>query len=63
MKNLIEPTLAKNLNTSTFDKVHLNCDCIEGSTVNSLGQPFSNTFAFSELPGFQIFVNQKRNNI
>ena len=43
------------ININTIDKIHLNCDCIDGQTLNGKGQPTSNSFALDKRPGIKIF--------
>ena len=37
------------------DKIHLKCDCIDGSVVNGIGEPFSYIFALDKPRGHKIF--------
>ena len=37
-----------------IDKVHLKCDCIQGSIVNGIREPISFSFALSSPPGHKI---------
>ena len=43
----------KNLNT--INKIHLKCDCIEGSIQNGLRQPILFTFVLNKPSGYKIF--------
>ena len=38
-----------------IDKVHLKCDCINGSIVNGVREPILYSFALSSPPGHKIF--------
>ena len=42
-----------------IDKVHLKCDCIQGSVVNAVRKPFLYNFALYKPPGQEIY-NQPR---
>ena len=44
----------KPINITGTDKVHLKCDCIEGSIVNGTGEPIMYSFALSLSPGHKI---------
>ena len=43
------------LNIRGIDKVHLKCDCIQGSIVNGIQQPILYSFALSSPPGHKIY--------
>ena len=45
----------KPINITGIDKVHLKCDCIEGSIVNGVREPFLFSFALSSPPGHKIY--------
>ena len=38
-----------------IDKIHLKCDCIEGSIVNGTREPILYSFALSSPPGHKIY--------
>ena len=38
-----------------IDKIHLKCDCIQGSIVNGIGEPILYSFALSSPPGHKIY--------
>ena len=38
-----------------IDKIHLKCDCIQGSTVNGIREPILYSFALSSPPGNKIY--------
>ena len=42
-------------NITGIDKVHLKCDCIQGSTVNGIREPILYSFALSSPPGYKIY--------
>ena len=43
------------INITGIDKVHLKCDCIQGSIVNGLRGPILCSFALSSPPGHKIY--------
>ena len=45
----------KPLNITGIDKVHLKCDCIQGSIVNGVREPILYSFALSSPPGHKIY--------
>ena len=45
----------KPINISGIDKIHLKCDCIQGSIVNGKREPFLYSFALSSPPGHKIY--------
>ena len=45
----------KVLKLSTTNKIHLNCDIINGSVVNGLRQPILYSFVLDNLPGYKVF--------
>ena len=45
----------KPINLSGIDKVHLKCDCIEGSIVNGVREPILHFLALSSHPGHKIY--------
>ena len=38
-----------------IDKIHLKCDCIQGSIVNGIREPILYSFAMSSSPGHKIY--------
>ena len=42
------------INITGIDKIHLKCDCIQGSIVNGIREPISYSFALSSSPGHKI---------
>ena len=45
----------KPINITRIDKIHLKCDCIQGSIVNGIREPILYSFALSSPPGYKIF--------
>ena len=43
------------INITGIDKIHLKCDCFDGSIVNDVREPILYSFALSSLPGFKIY--------
>ena len=43
------------INISGIDKIHLKCDCIQGSIVNGIRETFLYSFALSSPPGHKIY--------
>ena len=43
------------INITGIDKIHLKCDCIQGSIVNSVREPILYSFALSAPPGHKIY--------
>ena len=43
------------INITGIDKIHLKCDCIQGSIVNGIRQPILYSFALSSPPGHKIY--------
>ena len=43
------------INITGIDKVHLKCDCIQGSIVNGIREPILYSFALSSPPGYKMF--------
>ena len=48
-------TSDKILNLNTTNKIHLKCDCIDGSIQNGLRQPILYSFVLDEPIGYKIF--------
>ena len=51
----------KPINTTGIEKVHLKCDCVNGSIVNGVRKPFLYSFALSSLPGHKIYKEPRIN--
>ena len=45
----------KPININGIDKIHLKCDCIQGSIVNGIREPILYSFALSSPPGHKIY--------
>ena len=45
----------KPISIKGIDKVHLKCDCIQGSIVNGIREPILHSFALSSPPGHKIY--------
>ena len=45
----------KPINITGIDKVHLKCDCIQGSMVNGIREPILFSFALGAPPGYKIY--------
>ena len=45
----------KPINITGIDKVHLKCDCIDGSSVNGIREPILYSFALSSPPGHKLY--------
>ena len=43
------------INITGIDKVHLKCDCIQGSIMNGIRQPIFYSFSISSPPGYKIY--------
>ena len=42
-------------NLSNTNKIHLNCDCIDGSVVNGIRHPILFSFVLDKKPGYKVF--------
>ena len=49
----------KPINVTGIDKVHLKCDCTQGSIVNGIREPILYSFALSSPPGHKIYKEPK----
>ena len=49
----------KPINITGIDKVHLKCDCIQGSIVNGFREPILYSFALSSPPGYKIYTEPR----
>ena len=45
----------KPINITGIDKIHLKCDCTQGSIVNGIREPILYSFALSSPPGHKIY--------
>ena len=48
-------TSQKVVNLGSTNKIHLKCDCIDGSVVNGLRQPILYSFVLDKIPGYKVF--------
>ena len=49
------------INITGIDKVHLKCDCIQGSIVNGIREPILYSSALSSPPGHKIYKEARIN--
>ena len=49
----------KHINITGIDKIHFKCDCIQGSIVNGIREPFLYSFALDQPPGRKIYKELK----
>ena len=49
----------KPFNIKVVDKIHLKCDCINGSIVNGVREPILYSFALSSRSGQKIYKETK----
>ena len=54
-KHYIKYTSQKIVNLGSTNKIHLKCDCIDGSVVNGYRQPILYSFVLEKLPGYKVF--------
>ena len=54
-KHYIKYISQKLVNLGSTYKIHLKCDCIDGSVVNGLRQPILYSFLLDKLPGYKVF--------
>ena len=47
------------INITGIDKVHLKCDCVDGSIVNGTREPILYSFALDQPPGHKIYKEPK----
>ena len=47
------------INITGIDKVHLKCDCIDGSIVNGVREPILYSLALDQPPGHKIYKEPK----
>ena len=48
-------TSQKVVNLGSTNKIHLKCDCIDGSVLNGIRQPILYSFILDKLPGYKVF--------
>ena len=51
--------IEKPINITGTDKVHLKCNCIDGSIVNGIREPILYSFALDQPPGPEIYKEPK----
>ena len=49
----------KPINFNGIDKIHLKCDCVQGSIVNGVREPILFSFALSSPPGHKIHIEPR----
>ena len=49
----------KPINITGIDKVHLKCDCVDGSIGNGTREPILYSFALDQPPGYKIYKEPK----
>ena len=49
----------KPINITGIDKVHLKCDCIDGSIMSGVREPILYSFALDQPPGYKIYKEPK----
>ena len=54
-KHYIKYISQKIVNLSSTIKIHLNCDCIDGSVVNGIRHPILFSFVLDKKPGYKVF--------
>ena len=54
-KHYNEYTFHKIVNLGSTNKIHLKCDCIDGSFHDGLRQPILYSFVLDKLPGYKVF--------
>ena len=47
------------INITGIDKVHLKCDCIDGSVMNGIREPILYSFSLDQPPGHKIYKEPK----
>ena len=54
-KHFNKYTSQKIVNLGSTNKIHLKCDCIDGSVVNGVRQSIFYSFVLDKLPGYKVF--------
>ena len=49
------------INITGIDKIHLKCDCIQGSIVNGVREPILYSFVLPSPPGYKIYKEPRVN--
>ena len=57
--NQVTHVSEKVINIMPINKIHLKCNCIDGSIVNGLREPILFSFNLDKPPGFKIFKEPK----
>ena len=55
INTIISILVKKIVNFSSTNKIHLKCDCIDGSIQNGLRQPIIFSFVFDISSGYKVF--------
>ena len=55
-------TSQKLINLGSTNKIHLKCDCIDGSVLNGIRQPILFSFVLDKLPGYKVFCEPETNH-
>ena len=53
-KHYIKHTSQSIVNLGSTNKIHLKCDCIDGSVVSGFRQPILFSFVLDKLPGYKV---------
>ena len=59
-KHYNENISQKIVNLTSTNKVHLNCDVIDGAVVNGLRQPILFSFVLDKKPGYKAFCEPEK---
>ena len=51
----MEYFIEKNRNFTIINKIHLNCDCNDGSVIKGVRQPILYSFVIDKPPGYKVF--------
>ena len=54
-KNYNEYTSRKIVNLGSTNKIHLKCDCVNGSIQDGVRQPILYSFVLDKQPGYKVF--------
>ena len=55
-------TSQKIVNSGSTNKIHLKCDCIDGSIQDGVRQPILYSFVLDKLPGYKVFSEPETNH-
>ena len=53
-------TSQKNVNLGSTNKLHLKCDCVNGSIQDGVRQPILYSFVLDKQPGYKVFCEPER---